>query len=188
MKQQDWSSILNKKNNCSHWETPACDWEVRGHCMCKEMPVILVNRVVDSKRIIRKNGESRRRRDTRGRWPKKTGRHLQRPWGAPSRTGGWWRCRWWWDRKSTPIRYFRSSKGRQVVPGGSTWGQCYEHYFGKFYATCTVFQFPTAKMSILLKRHITSCLFIVWTPPDSSTTTLGEREHIFPMLRWVGLV
>jgi hypothetical protein len=29
-----------------------CDFEVRGHCMCKEMPVILVNRVVDKKRII----------------------------------------------------------------------------------------------------------------------------------------
>jgi hypothetical protein len=31
-----------------------CDWEVRGHCMCKEMPVIPVNRMVDMKRIIRK--------------------------------------------------------------------------------------------------------------------------------------
>jgi hypothetical protein len=35
--------------------------------MCKEMPVILVNRVVDLKRIIGKNGVQRRRRDTRGR-------------------------------------------------------------------------------------------------------------------------
>jgi hypothetical protein len=26
----------------------------RGHCMCKEMPVIPVNKVVDPKRIIRK--------------------------------------------------------------------------------------------------------------------------------------
>jgi hypothetical protein len=31
-----------------------CDWEVRGHCTCKEMPVILVNRVVDKKRMIKK--------------------------------------------------------------------------------------------------------------------------------------
>jgi hypothetical protein len=30
--------------------------------MCKEMPVIPVNKVVDSKRIIRKNGGPRRRR------------------------------------------------------------------------------------------------------------------------------
>jgi hypothetical protein len=35
--------------------------------MCKEMPVIRVNKVVDSKRIIRKNGRPRRRRATRGR-------------------------------------------------------------------------------------------------------------------------
>jgi hypothetical protein len=26
--------------------------EVRGHCICKELPVILVNKVVDPKRII----------------------------------------------------------------------------------------------------------------------------------------
>jgi hypothetical protein len=47
------------------------DWEVRGHCMCKEMPVIPVNKVVDPKRIIGKNGGPRRGRGTRGRWPKK---------------------------------------------------------------------------------------------------------------------
>jgi hypothetical protein len=35
--------------------------------MCKEMPVIPVNWVVDPKRIIRKNGGLRRRRGTRGR-------------------------------------------------------------------------------------------------------------------------
>jgi hypothetical protein len=35
--------------------------------MCKEMPVIPVDRVVDKKRIIRKNaGSRRRRRGTRG--------------------------------------------------------------------------------------------------------------------------
>jgi hypothetical protein len=35
--------------------------------MCKEMPVIPVNRVVDNKRIIGINGGPRRRRGTRGR-------------------------------------------------------------------------------------------------------------------------
>jgi hypothetical protein len=35
--------------------------------MCKEMPVIPVNKVVDPKRIIEKNGGQRRRRGTRGR-------------------------------------------------------------------------------------------------------------------------
>jgi hypothetical protein len=35
--------------------------------MCKELPVILVNKVVDRKRIIGKNGGPRRRRGTRGR-------------------------------------------------------------------------------------------------------------------------
>jgi hypothetical protein len=34
--------------------------------MCKEMPVIPVNKVVDPKRIIRKNEGLRRRRGTRG--------------------------------------------------------------------------------------------------------------------------
>jgi hypothetical protein len=35
--------------------------------MCKEMLVISVNRVVDKKRIIRKNGGPRRRKGTLGR-------------------------------------------------------------------------------------------------------------------------
>jgi hypothetical protein len=39
--------------------------------MCKEMPVIPVNRVVDMKRILGKNGGPIRRRGTRGRRPKK---------------------------------------------------------------------------------------------------------------------
>jgi hypothetical protein len=34
--------------------------------MCKEMPVIPVNRVVDTKRINGKNGGPRRRKCTRG--------------------------------------------------------------------------------------------------------------------------
>jgi hypothetical protein len=55
----------------SLWETLPCDWEVGGHCMCKERPVIPVNRVIGPLRIIRKNGGPRRRRGTRGRWPKK---------------------------------------------------------------------------------------------------------------------
>jgi hypothetical protein len=42
------------------------DQPVRGHCMCKEMPVIPVNKVVDPKRIIGKNGGPRRRRGTKG--------------------------------------------------------------------------------------------------------------------------
>jgi hypothetical protein len=32
-----------------------CDCEVRGHCMCKEMPVIPIHRAVDKERKIRKN-------------------------------------------------------------------------------------------------------------------------------------
>jgi hypothetical protein len=39
--------------------------------MCKDMPVIPFNRVVDKKSIIRKNAGPRRRRGTRGRWPPK---------------------------------------------------------------------------------------------------------------------
>jgi hypothetical protein len=35
--------------------------------MCKELPVISVNRAVDKKRISGKNGGLRRRRGTRGR-------------------------------------------------------------------------------------------------------------------------
>jgi hypothetical protein len=40
------------KNDCSLWETLPCDWEVRGHCMCKEseMPVIPVSKVVDPRK------------------------------------------------------------------------------------------------------------------------------------------
>jgi hypothetical protein len=39
--------------------------------MCNEMPVIPVNKVVNPKRIIRKNGGPRKRRGTRGHRPKK---------------------------------------------------------------------------------------------------------------------
>jgi hypothetical protein len=40
--------------------------------MCKKFPVIPVNKVVDPKRIIGKNGGHRRRRGTRGLMTKKT--------------------------------------------------------------------------------------------------------------------
>jgi hypothetical protein len=46
-----------------------CNCEVRGHIMCKEMPVIPVNRAVYKIRIIGKNGGPRR--CLRGRWPQK---------------------------------------------------------------------------------------------------------------------
>jgi hypothetical protein len=36
------------------FEKLPCDCEIRGHCMCKEMLAILVNRAVDKKRIIEK--------------------------------------------------------------------------------------------------------------------------------------
>jgi hypothetical protein len=39
----------------------ACDCEVRGHCMRKEILVIPVNKVVDKNRTIRKIGLRRRR-------------------------------------------------------------------------------------------------------------------------------
>jgi hypothetical protein len=39
--------------------SPTCDLEVRGHCMCKEMPIISANRVVDWKRRIGKKMEGR---------------------------------------------------------------------------------------------------------------------------------
>jgi hypothetical protein len=44
-----------------------CNCEIRGHYMCKEMPVIPVDRVVDKKGIIIKNGGPRRRTHTKGR-------------------------------------------------------------------------------------------------------------------------
>jgi hypothetical protein len=64
---REWSLICNKKKKqlFSLRKLPY-DCEDRGHCMCKKMPVILVNRVVDKKRIIGKNGWWKRRRGTRG--------------------------------------------------------------------------------------------------------------------------
>jgi hypothetical protein len=44
--------------------------------MCKEMPVIPVNRVVDEERIIGKKWGPRRRRGTRGCRPLRTHLHL----------------------------------------------------------------------------------------------------------------
>jgi hypothetical protein len=43
-----------------------CNQEVRYNGMYKEMPVIPVDRVVDKKRIIGKNGGPRMRRGKRG--------------------------------------------------------------------------------------------------------------------------
>jgi hypothetical protein len=37
-------------------DTLSCDCEVRGHCVCEEVPVIPVNRVVDNKRIMEGRG------------------------------------------------------------------------------------------------------------------------------------
>jgi hypothetical protein len=53
-----WRLIHDKKKTVSLRKLP-CDCEVRGHGMCKEMPVILVDRVEDKKRIIGKMGRGR---------------------------------------------------------------------------------------------------------------------------------
>jgi hypothetical protein len=47
--------------------------------MCKEMPVIPVNRVLGKRRTIGKNGGPRRRRGTRGRWPEKNNDRMELP-------------------------------------------------------------------------------------------------------------
>jgi hypothetical protein len=66
-----WTASLIKKTGQSICTSTQgvlpCGCEVRGHCMCKEMPVIPVNRVVVKRRIIGKNGGPRRRRGARGR-------------------------------------------------------------------------------------------------------------------------
>jgi hypothetical protein len=52
---RSWSLIHNEKPIVL-FEKRACDCacEVIGPCLCREMPVIPVNWVVDTKRIIRK--------------------------------------------------------------------------------------------------------------------------------------
>jgi hypothetical protein len=49
-----WSLIRKEKKQLFSLRKLPGDFEVRGHCMCKEMPVIPVDRVVDKTRIIRK--------------------------------------------------------------------------------------------------------------------------------------
>jgi hypothetical protein len=70
-----WSLIRKGKIMFSLRKLP-CDCEVRGHCKCKEMPVISVNRVVDKKRIIGKNGRAKEEERQKGsltqKWPPKT--------------------------------------------------------------------------------------------------------------------
>jgi hypothetical protein len=48
---------IHVSSRCNTERLPILSWncEVRGHCMCKEMPAILVDRVVDKKRLIGKN-------------------------------------------------------------------------------------------------------------------------------------
>jgi hypothetical protein len=57
---------MSEKNIAQFDKTLPCDCEIRGHCMCKEMLVIPVNKVVDPKSIIGKNGWPRRRREAQG--------------------------------------------------------------------------------------------------------------------------
>jgi hypothetical protein len=45
--------------------------KVRGHCMCKELPVILVNKVVDPKRIIGKKWRAKEEERHKGSLTKK---------------------------------------------------------------------------------------------------------------------
>jgi hypothetical protein len=63
------SLICNTKN--FYLRILPCGCEVRGHYMCKEMPVIPIDMVMDEKIIVRNCGGPRRRRGTRGRWPQK---------------------------------------------------------------------------------------------------------------------
>jgi hypothetical protein len=56
VKEWAWSLIHNKKNQMFFLRKLPFDCEVRGHCMCKEMPVIPVNRVVDKKKKLEKGG------------------------------------------------------------------------------------------------------------------------------------
>jgi hypothetical protein len=49
-----WSLIRNKKQQWFSLRILPCNCEIRDHCMCKEIPVIPVNKVVDKKRIIGK--------------------------------------------------------------------------------------------------------------------------------------
>jgi hypothetical protein len=49
-----WSLIRKEKKQLFYLRKELCDCEVRGHCMFKEMPVILVNRVLDKKRKLGK--------------------------------------------------------------------------------------------------------------------------------------
>jgi hypothetical protein len=70
-----WSLILNEKPIVLFEGKLPC--EVRGHCMCKEMPVILGNRVVDQKKNNWKNGGPWRRRGTGGRWPQKNVKRMR---------------------------------------------------------------------------------------------------------------
>jgi hypothetical protein len=58
-------------NTLFSWRKLPCDCQARGHWMCKELPTISVNRVVDKKIIIGINGRPMRRKGSRGRWPKK---------------------------------------------------------------------------------------------------------------------
>jgi hypothetical protein len=57
-----WRLIHNKKMLSLRKLPGNC--EVRANCICQELPVILVNRAVDKKRMIRKNGWPRRRKGT----------------------------------------------------------------------------------------------------------------------------
>jgi hypothetical protein len=47
-------SLIEKQQKLFSLRIRPSNREVRGHCMCKEMPVIPVDRVVDKKRIIGK--------------------------------------------------------------------------------------------------------------------------------------
>jgi hypothetical protein len=49
-----YSKVKTKQNNCSLWENCHATVKSEAIATCKEMLVILLNKVVDKKRIIRK--------------------------------------------------------------------------------------------------------------------------------------
>jgi hypothetical protein len=120
------------------------DWEVRGNCMCKEMPVIPVNRLVDPKRIIGKmegwgGGEAQGTADPPSPIPpKKIGRVVHQASAS------------WWLSFAASLSSSAADKevGRLSADGTAaarssgctealelvcrTRGQCYYHYFQWF--------------------------------------------------------
>jgi hypothetical protein len=105
---------LEQKLICSLWETLPCDWEDRGHCICKEMPVVDPKRIIGKKKRNDHCGSGDPQLGARGDW----GERFRTKWlfyNLPAKfmAPAWLRGKSWKQRDT-----FSEDESFRVLPTG----------------------------------------------------------------------